>query len=207
MKEFDIFVNIVCHSFHVFRQYCVLYEESEKRIELLNEVARCFFADLQNMWHEHILLDVCKLTDPSIQGKNRNMTLNYWIEHIDSRLNHTQRQEINAAKIICDETREKVFDARRKIIAHIDYAVTSKNKSLGAISREELNYFYQQVQIIMNIIYDTLKCGPCPIDLVAQFDAKDLVERLKKAIHYDQLFGDDFMRKHEEKQKWKYKEA
>ena len=208
-QEFKIFSDIVCHSYHMYRQYCCLYENNDQRLALLEEIAHHFFYDLQGMWIERVFLDICKLTDPAEQRNNKNMTLDHWVKKLDGQLIASEKEKIDEATTICHKKRNIIVNVRSKIIAHIDYNVAIKKELLGKIKieKEDIQEFYDNVQIIMNIISDKLGRGPAPINFVAQKDAEDLVYNLKKAIHYDQLFESNPKKSYEERKQWKYKDA
>lgn len=207
IREFNIFLDIVRHSYHMFSQYCLLYENNKQRSDILEEVAHHFFYDLQGMWIERGLLDMCKLTDPAVQFNKTNMTLAYWIKEFEGELSTQERATIDTSCAICIEKREKVVNARSKVIAHIDYNVAISKKVLGKIEKQEIEEFYNNIAIVLDILSHKLGIGPAPLRFAPQKDADDLIKSLKKAIHYDQLFDSDPKRAWEECQKWKYKDA
>lgn len=206
-KEFEVFLDIVRHSYHMFRQYCFLYEGNEQRLSLLEEIAHHFFYDLQGMWIEHILLDICKLTDLAKQYKNKNMTIDHWVKKIDNELTDTEKAKIEKSKMICIKERDKVVKARSKIIVHIDYNVAINKNPLGKTEKEEIEEFYSNIEIILDTLSRKLGRGPAPLRFAAQKDAEDLIKCLKKAIHYDHLFESNPKRAWEEHKQWKYKDA
>lgn len=55
-------------------RYETLYGSAE-RVEILNECSGHFWATIQSMLHEHVLLGLCRLTDPAQQGRFRNMSV------------------------------------------------------------------------------------------------------------------------------------
>jgi len=48
---------------------------SKERVSLLNESSGLFWATIQGMLHEHVLLGLCRLTDPAVQGRFRNLSV------------------------------------------------------------------------------------------------------------------------------------
>ena len=207
IKEFEIFLNIVRHSNHMFRQYCLLYENNKQRLSLLEEIAHHFFYNVQGMWIECVFLDMCKLTDPAEQFKNKNMTIDYWVKALDKELTVPEKEKIDASMTICIEKRDKVVKARRKVIAHIDYEVAIGKDALGKIEKEEIEEFYSNIEIILDILSRKLGRGAAPLRFAAQKDVDDLIKSLKKAIHYDHIFESTPKRAWEERKKWKYKDA
>ena len=206
-EDFETFLNIVRHSYHMFKQYCYLYEDNDERLSILEEIAHQLFYDVQGMWIKHIFLDICKLTDPAEQIGNKNMTIDHWVKEFDSKLTDSEKDSINASKAICIEKRDKVKKARSKVIAHIDYNVAINKDSLGKIEKEEIEEFYSNIEIILDLFSRKLGRGSAPLHCVVQKDAEDLIQGLKKAIHYDHLFESNPKGAWEERKKWKYKDA
>jgi len=207
IKEFEIFLNIVRHSNHMFRQYCLLYENNKQRLSLLEEIAYHFFYDVQCMWIECVFLGMCKLTDRAKQFKNKNMTIDYWVKALDKELTGPEKEKIEASITICIEKRDKVIKARDKVIAHIDYEVAIGKNALGKIEKKEIEKFYSNIEIILDILSSKLGRGAAPLRFAAQKDADDLIESLKKTIHYDHIFESTTKKAWEECKKWKYKDA
>ena len=158
-KEFEVFFNITWHARHMFRLYCKLYEESEDRIELLRRSADEFFADLQTMWQDHVLLDICKLTDSYEDG---NLTIDYFVCSHKNNFSKEEDARIQEIMSSIECFRGKIKPSRHKIIAHIDKKTAVDNKSLGGLSVEEIaagkqmcqmiEQFYDNVQEVINIV-------------------------------------------------------
>jgi hypothetical protein len=55
-------------------RYEALYG-SHERVIILNEISGSFWAALQGLLHEHVLLGLCRLTDPATQGKFKNLSV------------------------------------------------------------------------------------------------------------------------------------
>lgn len=163
-EEFEAFFNIAWHSRHMFCMYCRLYEEDEDRIALLNRVAGEFFGDLQKMWHEHVLLDICKLTDSS----KGDLTINYFLSKISDKFTDDEKRKKKEFDLLCENLQKKFKPARNKIIAHIDKGTLLAGNSLGGLSCEEqqiglpmhqiIDQFYDKLEEIINIVSSKL-CG------------------------------------------------
>jgi hypothetical protein len=191
-KEFDIFFNIAWHARHMFRLYCKLYEESEDRIELLNKSASEFFADLQTMWHEHILLDVCKLTDSCENGV---LTISYFTCRYENQFSEEEEAIVKEIMNSVERFRLRIKKARNKVIAHISKKEAMNNEPLGGLSDEEMregkqmyqmiDKFYDNLQKIINIISSKIY-GSAPEEYLMPLDptgnaAEELISLLTKA--------------------------
>lgn len=206
-KEYEILTKLIINNYYMFNQYCVIYNYSDKRYSLLNKVARYFFEDLRRMWQEHILLDICKMTDSIKQFRNNNLTIYYIVDKLKPIITPEQLANFNEALRVIEETRSKVIDVRSKIIAHIDHDVIIKNKLFGDITWEEINTFYNNVQVIVNLAGQHIGRGPWSIQMATRLDAEDLVEALKKGVHYDRLLLDRHIDYINEKTNWEYVDA
>lgn len=191
-KEFDIFFNIAWHARHMFRLYCKLYEENEERIELLNKSASEFFGDLQTMWHEHILLDICKLTDSC---ENENLTIDYFKCRYKNEFSDIEEARVQEIMNSISCFRDRIKKARHKSIAHIDKKVAVNNEPLGGLSEEEvregkqmyqmIEQFYDNLQEIINIISSKIY-GSTPEEYLKPLDptgnaAEELISLLTRA--------------------------
>ena len=61
-----------------WRHYQELFEVSTLRRELLELVAPKLFGDLNLMFIEHLILQICRLTDPEGSEKRRNFTTHFF---------------------------------------------------------------------------------------------------------------------------------
>lgn len=188
-----------------YNEYCILYETSEARRDLLNEVAKNFFHDLQEILIQYILLNICKLTDPPHPRQSDNLTVVYILELVGTEA---------AKKLALDELSEKIHsfriyirDARHKIIAHLDKDTALSKGFLGAFPREANDAFWRDLQEFVNRVYDHYFGGPFPLDAVNMYNAEDLVDALKKSVHYDDYFKDKGRQKMEEGNRMRYKDA
>jgi len=191
-KEFDIFFDIAWHARHMFCLYCKLYEESEDRIELLKKTANEFFADLQKMWHEHILLDICKLTDSCESGA---LTIRYFKCRYEDEFSDVEETRVQEIMNSIECFRDRIKKSRNKVITHIDKRVAVNNERLGGLSEEEIRegkqmcqmieQFYDNFEDIINIISSKIY-GNTPESYLKPLDpsgiaAEELISFLEKA--------------------------
>lgn len=113
----------------VFSEHCVfvrsLYLHGKGLFERTNNEERrrmenaapVFFGDLNRIIIEHVILEVCKMTDPAQDfKKNDNLTIAFLVEHYG--LSNDTRLKALVAGL--DAFRQKVVVARNKIISHSD---------------------------------------------------------------------------------------
>lgn len=63
--------------------YRLFYEEGELRRTMLHRIAPIFFGDLNPMLNEHLVLQICKLTDPETTMGRKNLTIDYLVNNGD----------------------------------------------------------------------------------------------------------------------------
>lgn len=166
--------------------FATLYESGERRRQLLAEVANTFFGDLNAILIEYILLQQCKLTDPSSSGKHKeNLSTNYilsldWHPETAARL-----KDANATMM---RFRTKVVDARRKLVAHSDLKTRMSLAALGAFTEEEEASFWTALQRFVHEAHGEAVGGPFEIcAAMPDGDAGSLIHSLIEAVDYSDL--------------------
>jgi hypothetical protein len=167
-----------------------LFESSDQRRALLLDVADTFFHDLNLMMVEYILLQQCKLTDPASMGKDKdNLTTNYILGLDWSDETRTVLVEANAR---LTDFREKILDARRKLIAHLDVRARLNPVGLGEVTRAEELAFWEHLQTFADAAHREALGGPFEIAATMQSgDISSLVHALKDAVEYQRLVDAD----------------
>jgi hypothetical protein len=172
-----------------YNQYRILYESGKKdRMNLLKEAAGGFFRDLEVILVEYIFLNICKLTDPANKGNNKNLTIKYVLERIDSNIQKKLGLDRLSEKI--HKFRERIVPARNKIIAHQDIDTVISNTTLSKVTESKFEQFWIDLQEFVNSIYNHYFNEPFSLDIVRTCDAEDLIWALKKAAYFNQHFTD-----------------
>ena len=174
--------------------FSVLFESGVKRHELLAEVAKTFFGDLNLILMEYVLLQQCKLTDPASSGKDKdNLTTNYIL---------TLSWSTATSALLADANRRlmafrgKVVDARRKLVAHSDLKAILSLSSLGCFTQDEEQAFWAALQDFTNAAHAEAIGGPFEISAsMPDGDGASLVHALVDAVDYNDLVNqeDDFL--------------
>lgn len=166
--------------------FAVLFESGERRLELLGEVARTFFHDLNQVLIEYILLQQCKLVDPANSGAGKdNLSSNY--------IATLTWQPETAAALERANTRLKSFHAtiskaRSKLIAHAD--LTSYIEGVGAstFTKEAEEDFWRALQEFVHAAHAEAVGGPFEIDAaMPDGDANSLIRCLVEAVDYGDM--------------------
>ena len=166
-----------------------LFESGEKRWQLLAEIAKGFFQDLNLVLREHILLQQHKLIDGSSSGANqRNLTSNTLLslEWTDE-----TRRRLLAENNVLLTFREKIAAARSKLIAHTDLRSRLNPDALGSFTQDEETTFWHALQRFVNVAHEEAIGGPFDIEApTVDGDVASLIHCLVDAVDYDDLTKD-----------------
>lgn len=179
-EEFKKFFDLAYHSYHMFRNYCSIYEQSEDRIKFLNTCASPFFGDLQQMWHENIILDICRLTDK----RKDAFAIKYWISQLPDKPKKLQDDLLSI--------RDLVAPARNQITAHCSVQAIRDDKPLGALpgGAADIEQFYRNLETLLGVIAHHIFTEPnshvWPLDATGN-DGHALVSLLERGKKYNQL--------------------
>jgi hypothetical protein len=167
-----------------------LYERSERRRELLSEVANTFFGDLNIILIDYLLLQLCKLTDPAGSRPDRtNLTTNYIL---GLEWSSETREALACANAELLAFRSKIVDARRKLIAHLDVNARLASTGLGSFSEDDEVAFWSALQDFVNAAHSEAIGEPFEIDAsMPAGDVENLVHSLKEAVDYSDIIEDD----------------
>jgi hypothetical protein len=174
----------------VRNHYATLYERNPRRQELLSEVANMFFADLNLLFIDYLLLQFCRLTDPASLGKDRNnLTTNYII---GLEWKTETRKGLNTKNDELMKFRSSIIEARNKLIAHLDVNARLAQTRLGAFSGDDEAAFWATLQEFVNLAHSEAVGGPFEIDAaMPDGDAENLVHSLKEAADYSDMVAAD----------------
>ena len=138
-----------------------------------------FFQDINNILIEYIVLQVCKITDPSESAGHTNLT----VEGINADLLELElmTDEIadNAKGLL--HYRELVKEARNKVISHLDRNTVLAGLELGEHSREEVGRFFECLYGYVDTVGTVVGVGPLDFKTTSgKGDALDLIRALRR---------------------------
>jgi hypothetical protein len=173
--------------------YRTLYEEGgQLRRDLLHNIAEHFFHDLNDMLIQHLVLQICKLTDPAKSLGHRNLTVKFIIEHLDSRVTPAEQATLRGLSDRMHAFRAEIEPARNKFISHLDHESLLIGKNLGAADTDLWLQFWLDLQDFLEIVY---RCyvGQSHfhlngIGLIT--DADSLVRALRQSTYFDEIMND-----------------
>jgi hypothetical protein len=178
-KVADRFVGWAVDQCHDFKEFLILYNNSEKRRELLEETAKEFFNDLFRMYIDRIIQNVSSLTDPPETGGN----LNFSIRSIHNYFKcHPGYDTKNAEKLIKNIELEakKVRAWRNKLTDHYDWDVAKGDKKvedrfLPGNFKILYDNLWRYVKLLLSSVFEDV------FDYSEMSSAIELVKALKEA--------------------------
>ena len=174
---------------HIVNQYRLLFEFSEARLTLLDEVAPDFFRSLQRVLIDYIFLQCTRITDPSSIGKSDNLTAEYLVKNIKWPSDEKLRLERLLETL--HQFRVQIVEARNKLITHADLVSHERGSALGTFPEGDEQKFFDALQEFADIAHSNIVGGPYAIDTITPGDASDLVRVLKRGVVFGMLLEED----------------
>ena len=144
--------------------YKVLFEDEQPSCRTLMErTASSFFADLNRILQEYLLLECAKITDPAATRNYENFTVPYLVENICwpkkqlTSLPDDDKdilKELKSLQAITEDFRSYIQRARDKLLAHLDTAAVLSGTPLGEFPEGEDKRFFDALQKICNIVHE-----------------------------------------------------
>lgn len=104
--------------------------------------APTFFGDLNTMFREYMIQQICKITDPAQSGrKDSNLTIEYLTHHYGPLVESVERERLTALGAEIQAFRAKLLPARNKLISHLDRDAVRADELLGAAPQDDWDEF------------------------------------------------------------------
>jgi hypothetical protein len=182
----------------IFTDYCVftrsiylhareLFETSSAEDKaLMGATAGMFFGDLNRVFNEYVILQVCKITDPAHDiCKNDNHTIAFLLEHYDFSSDPSILKRLEKLDASMRAFRKKLLPARNKLISHLDRDAILADRPLGAATDAEWSQFWLDLQDFICIVHRKVTGSSFYLNGVAgRSDAGDLLKALRRPIRY-----------------------
>lgn len=192
--DVDEFCNVCVSLRSTFRHYQILFMEgADLRRELLQGIAPIFFPDLNAMLIEHLILQICKITDPDGGPARRNLTVEFLINNSDFPDTSKELLRLKRLGESMDAFREKILPARNKLIGHLDRNSVRGGKALGAADDDSWSQFWLDLQDFLHILHKKYIDPHSVFYLngVGQLsDADSLVKALKESTYFHAILED-----------------
>lgn len=154
-----------------------LFDENDRTERTIGK-AKNFTERLSIITHEYILLQICKLHDPAIQGGSVNITIDY-IARFGEWGSNAER--IHGIVSRLTTLFEKVKSARNKVLAHNDLETLMNEAVLGKFPQGLDNEYFSALQEFVNEVNGKWFDGPYPFNDLAGADVNEFLHVLEKA--------------------------
>lgn len=172
--------------------YQTLFEASDLRRELLKTTAETFFGDLNQMLIEHLILQVCKLTDPEGAAERRNLTVEFLANNTDFPASADQHPKLTKLVARMHVFRGSILPARNKLISHLDLQAARGQRSLGGAPIAAWRGFWDDLRDFIMIMHERHFGQPFDLNDVSRLsDADQLVKAMKESTYFRALLDDE----------------
>lgn len=182
------------HCFYmrcVFRHLETLYETSDATDrQLMHDAAPFFFEDLNHILIEHVIQQICNITDPAEQkikgGVVVNHTVAFFVGNSDFGAAAEKFARLEELQAAMKDFRKKLVPARNKLISHRDREAILAKVDLGVAPVEEWAAFWLHLQEFVEILHQRYLGGPFNIN-DALSDTDTLLKALRHGSYFDVL--------------------
>jgi AbiU2 len=154
-----------------------LFDEND-RTETTIGKARYFSERLSTITQEYVLLQICKLHDPAIQGSSFNITIDYIVRFGDWEADAERIQRIGFRLTTLFE---KIKSARNKVLAHNDLKALMDSAALGDFPKGLDDEYFSALQELVNEVHGKWFDGPYPFNDLAGADVDEFLHTLERA--------------------------
>jgi hypothetical protein len=189
-EDIAIFANHCVIMRSIYLHAKILFEDSTDEDKArMSRAAPTFFGDINRMFVEYMILQVCKITDPAQDfRKNDNHTIAFLLQHYDFSADPATIQRLAQLDARLQAFREKLLPARNKLISHSDRDAILAGQALGGAPQSAWEEFWLDLQDVVCIIYEKVFGTTFYINGVAMLsDADGLLKALKHGACFDQL--------------------
>jgi hypothetical protein len=189
-------VNAVTHYGVYLRSvwchYQILYEESDLRRRMLHRIAPIFFRDLNLILIEHLVLQICKLTDPEGSGTRKNLTIDYLVNNGNFSAAPADQDRAIILRDRIHLFRTAILPARNKLISHLDLSTVMAGSPLGAADEQAWSQFWDDLDELVDLLnrHFADPPGPFRVKNVAMIsDADSAVKALREGTFFQAGLG------------------
>lgn len=174
--------------------YQTVFEGSDLKRELLQNTAHLFFHDLRLMLVEHLILQICKLSDHEVTMGRRNLTIEFLMNNSDFSASPRELAKLEKIASRIEAFHKRILPARNRLISHLDLEAALGRKSLGVAPRAAWQRFWLDLQDFASIFYKRYVDSKSPFYLNAvsrMSDADQLIKAVKESAYFRALLHDN----------------
>lgn len=185
--EIEAMASFCVHLRSIWRHHKILFEEGELRRTLLHQIAPVFFGDLNQLFIEQLVLQICRLTDPPVTMGRINLTIEYVMREADFSGAPEDLARATALRDSIKIFRSKILPARNRLVSHLDRDAVMAEQPLGDASEAEWSQFWDDLEQFLHLIH-TRYVDPSGAFMLTEVgmisDADSLVKALKESTYF-----------------------
>lgn len=176
-----------------FRHFQILFEEGgDLRRELLNSIAPMFFDDLNHLLIDHLILQICKVTDREESQRRKNLTILFFINNSDFLSAPIELAKLKQLGESMVAFRKKLLPARHKLVGHLDRDSVLEGNALGEAEKSEWEKFWLDLQDFTHILHKRYidPDGTFYLNAAGPLsDADSLIRAIKRSTYFETLIS------------------
>jgi putative transcriptional regulator len=138
----------------LYTHYTAIFEDTPLGENPLKKLSPYFFGDLGRMFREYIILQVCKLTDPAVDGRgNENLTVKFLAANADFTGDPSDAEEFQVRALRIEKFRSQLKPARDKVISHSDRKTILNGRPLGGTQADAWVNFWLDLQVFVKLLW------------------------------------------------------
>jgi hypothetical protein len=137
-----------------------------------------FLGRLSVITQEYVLLQICKLHDPPVQGSGRHVNLSVDRVVTCGGWSDGTRAELERLRTNLHGLYRDVAPARGKRLAHNDRDTVLAGVRLGAFPAGKDEAYFRDLQKFVDLVYEESIGGPYPFDEFARDDVRLVIDDL-----------------------------
>lgn len=153
-SDVKAFANACIYARSLYMHYKVIFEDTPLSDNPFNKLSPYFFGDLDWMFREYLILQVCKLTDLAVDGRgNENLTVKFLTANADFSTDPAGAVELRARSEKIETFRSQLKLARDKIISHSDRKTILDGRPLGGAQTDAWVNFWLDLQVFVKLLW------------------------------------------------------
>lgn len=161
-EDFEVARIALVEAKHIKKEFDILFYDEENQ-KIVSDTAVSFFNLVYKEFRESLVIKLCKLSDPKVQGKNRNLTAGYFLERneVINAANYDKIKNIYEDKIL--PIRKSMNLYRNKYAVHSDLE-TLQNLDIERPSDKAIMDLYDAI----NEFYNEVSLGVLKVQIMAE---------------------------------------
>jgi len=165
-----------------YNTYSALFEDTPETFALMEKAAALFFVDLNNIYIDYVILQICRIADNDI----RSLTV-----HGMNTLLHKSNlysQDIDDLSNELTKHKDRLNIARNKVIGHSDTKTILSKMTLGQHTHAESVEFFANLQKYMDLVGIAIGIGPADYQMTGgPGDVYDLLKLLRLGLKHEEI--------------------